>query len=293
MRRQVPFAAVLLLAILRIAAAPVPFRFAILGDRTGDAQPGVYERIWREATATNPAFVVTVGDTIEGGSDSTAAIQWQQWQQLIRPYRIIPVYLTPGNHDIWSPRSEALFQQYSGHPPHYSFDYQQAHFTIVDNSRSEQFSSAELQFLESDLRSHTAQPLKFVISHRPSWLIDSSLGNTASSFHQLMKRYGVHYVVAGHVHQLIHAKLEGISYVSLPSSGGHLRSSSAYRDGWFFGYSVVEVDGSASTFQIHELGSERVTTLDDWGILGLIGEKIRAAAAWPILRDLCTRDRAS
>ena len=48
------------------------FAFAIVGDRTGGAQPHVYERIWREIDLRRPNFVLTVGDTIEGGNDATA-----------------------------------------------------------------------------------------------------------------------------------------------------------------------------------------------------------------------------
>ena len=54
----------LLLFLMRSAATPQPesFRFVILGDRTGEARPGVYEQVWQEAAAEDPAFVVTTGD---------------------------------------------------------------------------------------------------------------------------------------------------------------------------------------------------------------------------------------
>jgi hypothetical protein len=39
-------------------------RFAILGDRTGETQAGVYEQVWKEAAAGHPPFVVTTGDKI-------------------------------------------------------------------------------------------------------------------------------------------------------------------------------------------------------------------------------------
>ena len=62
----------------------------------------------------------------------------------------------------------------------------------------------------------------------------------------MAKRYGVCCVIAGHVHQLIHADLEGVTYVSLPSAGGHLRLSGKYEDGWFFGWTGVEIRGQGS-----------------------------------------------
>src|SRR5579863_509646 len=57
------------------AAAP-PLRFVILGDRTGESVPAVYQAVWREIPATKPTFVVGVGDSIEGLNDATAESEW-------------------------------------------------------------------------------------------------------------------------------------------------------------------------------------------------------------------------
>jgi hypothetical protein len=120
--------AVLLLFLVRSAAAPQleSFRLVIFGDRTREARPGVYEQIWQEAAAEDPAFVVTTGDTIEDLHDATAHREWQDKERILEPYRRCPLYFTPGNHDIWSAASQQLFLQHAGHPPHYSFDQGQA-----------------------------------------------------------------------------------------------------------------------------------------------------------------------
>ena len=83
----------------------------ILGDRTGEAQTGVWEQVWRETASFNPAFVAGVGDTIEGLKDASADEEWQQVEKILAGYRGIPLYLAPGNHDIWSDRSEQLFRR--------------------------------------------------------------------------------------------------------------------------------------------------------------------------------------
>jgi Icc protein len=255
---------VLLLALL----AADSFHFVILGDRTGETQPGVYEQVWKETAAENPAFVITIGDTIQGLNDATADREWRAAQRIF--IKRFPLYLTPGNHDIWSDLSEKLYSKYSGHPPHYSFDYEQAHFTILDNSRSDDFSAAELAWLETDLRDHQKQPLKFVFSHRPSWLIAILLRDTHSSFHRLAKKYEVQYVVSGHVHQMIHSNLDGVTYLSMPSAGGHLRASKKYEDGWFFAHTRVDVNGAEVHFQIKQIApASHITTLKEWGASGL------------------------
>jgi len=264
------------MAPITAALRPDSFLFIIIGDRTGDAQPGVYEQVWQEAVAERPAFVVSVGDTIEGLNDATAETQWSLVEHLLTPYRRYPLYLAPGNHDIWSERSERLFRKYARHEPHYSFDYGQAHFTILDNSRSDEFSAGELAFLEKDMRAHAAQSVKFIVSHRPSWLMHVVFADRNFPAHRLAKKYGAQYVIAGHVHQMLHADLDGVMYVSMASSGGHLRASRKYEDGWFFGYTLVEVKGNNVRFLIKELkpphGGGRVTRLEDWGVAGLVNK---------------------
>jgi len=252
------------------------FRFVLLGDRTGEAQPGVFERVWQEAAAQNPAFFASVGDTIEGLDDATAEKQWQQIGETLKPYRQFPLYLAPGNHDVWSPLSEKLYRQYSLRALHYSFDYGQAHFVILDDSRSDALPPEELQFLESDLAAHAAAPVKFVIFHRPSWILEVALDNPQFPLQQIARKYGVRYVISGHIHQILRGNLEGVTYLSMPSAGGHLRLSGRYEDGWFFGYAVVEVRDKEAVFQFHELkspyGQGRVTGLADWGKAGLVSK---------------------
>ena len=109
--------------LLLLALTPLPasdFHFVILGDRTGETQPGIYEQVWKNTVAENPSFVVSVGDTIQGLDDKTADQEWRDVQRIL-PH--VTLYLTPGNHDIWSDLSEKLFRKYSGHSPHYSFDH--------------------------------------------------------------------------------------------------------------------------------------------------------------------------
>jgi Icc protein len=270
-------ALVAILAPLAGRSKPDSFRFEILGDRTGEAQPGVYQEAWSEAAADRPAFVLTVGDTIQGGNDTTARAEWTAIEQILKPWHRLPLYLTPGNHDIWSAESEALFREHAHHAPHYSFDYHQAHFTILDNSRTEQFSAEEMAFLEHDLDSHAEQPLKFIVSHRPSWIFDAMMGNSNSAVQRLGRQYGVRFVIAGHLHEMLHADVEGVAYVSMASSGGHLRASKKYEDGWFFEHTRVDVSGTGVHFEIHELqppyGQGRVTELRDWGVAGLAGKR--------------------
>ncbi len=254
------------------------FHFEILGDRTGGTVPGVFEEAWKEADATEPAFILTVGDSIEGGNDQTAEAEWLQFGRIVALKHHYQLFLTPGNHDIWSAKSETLFVKYARRPHHYGFDYHQAHFTVLDNSQgadgpNAQFSIDELDFLKKDLAAHESAKVKFVISHRPSWLFPVLVGNTQVPFHQIMKQQGVKYVIAGHIHQMLHFELDGVTYLDIASSGGHLRDTKQYERGWFFAHTFVSIEGDSAHFSIRELpapfGKSRITQPGDWGSAGL------------------------
>lgn len=247
------------LAALALLAAGSPannFRFAILGDRTGDAQPGIYEQVWREIDGEHPDFVINVGDTIQGGHDATVALEWRAlrpfWER--HPY---PIYFTPGNHDIWSAASRAVYQEQTGHPASYSFNFQNAHFTVLDNSDAPDLSfnlpDDQMQFLERDLERNRDREPKFVFFHKPLWLIPVKFQNSRFAFHQLITKYGVSFVFSGHGHQYVREVLDGVTYLEAPSSGGKLKGE-GFAQGWFYGYVQVTVEGSSAEITVHEIG---------------------------------------
>lgn len=242
-----------------VLAAAIPsndFRFAILGDRTGDAQPGVYEQIWREAAAEHPDFVINVGDTIQGGHDATAAGEWQALWPIWERYRL-RMYFTPGNHDIWSPASRAVYEKQTGRPPFYSFNYQNAHFVVLDNSHAPELSDElpddQMQLLARDLERNRDREPKFIFFHKPLWLIPVTFQNHRFAFHQLIEKYGAVFVVSGHGHQYVHQSLDGVTYLEAPSSGGKLKGSGDAR-GWFHGHVLVTVKGSEVEMSVEQTG---------------------------------------
>ncbi len=228
------------------------FRFAIVGDRTGEAQPGVYEQVWREVDGYHPDFVINVGDTIQGGDDATATQEWESVRTVWSRYNY-KLFFTPGNHDIWSAASEKFYEKFTGHPATYSFDWQQAHFTILDNSRTENLSDAQMKFLAEDLERNREHNPKFVFFHRPTvWLIPLMF-QSDFPLHDLMRKYHVAAVVSGHTHQYKRLEKDGVVYLSVGSSGGHLRGS-GFKEGWFFQWAQAVVRGSTVELREKELG---------------------------------------
>ena len=232
---------------------PNSFRFAILGDRTGTADARVYEGIWREIDAEHPDFVINVGDTIEGGDLARAATEWSALRPLFAGYKM---YFTPGNHDIWSPESEKLYIAETHRPPFYGFDYQSAHFTVLDNSRSDDLSPEQLAFLESDLKASAGRAPHFVFFHRPFWLLPLKLRSGEFALHRLARQYGVNYVISGHGHQIAYLERDGVVYLEVGSSGGSmargLNGGQGFDQGWFYHHVLAEVKGREVTLRAKE-----------------------------------------
>lgn len=203
-------------------------------------------------TAWKPAFVVTVGDWIEGGDDGRAEREWQELEPLRKAFPA-PIYFAAGNHDIWSARSRRLYERFTRRPARYSFDQSGLHFTVLDNSGSMELAEAELDFLEQDLaKLGTAGP-RFVVFHQPGWILSVLMQNPGFRLHQIAKKHKVTAVISGHTHAYFYKELDGIPYMTACSAGGHLRGK-GFGDGYFYGYTQVTIKGGAVEIVSQELG---------------------------------------
>ena len=252
------------------------FHFSIIGDRTGSAAAQVYGRVWREVDMLHPAFVINVGDTIQGGGDDKNDQQWKELRTLLERYKHYPLYLIPGNHDVFSAASEKAFERENGRPLSYSFNYQNAHFTVLDNSRGLELSAAQLEFLEKDLAQHQAQRPKFVFFHKPFWIPLVAVGSGEFTLHRLAKKYGVDYVVSGHGHTFMRMPFDGVVYMQVGTSGGSidrkLERGTGFRDGMFYHHVWAYVKGGKVSMTVKELdgmrGQGRMFRAEDWDAQG-------------------------
>ena len=261
-------------AVIGLKAVSEPkndFRFAILGDRTGGAQPQIYGRVWREVDLMHPEFVVNVGDTIQGAEDALAESQWMELRPVWARYNHYPLYFTPGNHDVWSEFSKELYEKESKRKTHYSFNYEDAHFTILDTSRNRMLDDEQLDFLEKDLKKYKDKDPKFVIFHHPYW-IQKIRDSEDFRLHTLAKRYGVDRVISGHGHRFVRIVHEGIPYIEVGSSGGTMNGArirgESFSDGIFYHWLWGHVKGSKVYLTVKEIdgpmGQGRMFKADDW-----------------------------
>ena len=264
-----------LLAAPLAAANPNDFTFALIGDRTGAAQPQIYSRVFREVLLSHPAFAVTIGDSIEGLDDSKAPAQWAEMQTLWATAKF-PLRHTPGNHDIWNDSSSALFAQQAGHPPQHSFVHQNSLFVILDNSRVEGLPPAQLAFLAKSLAANPHCHPKMVFLHKPFWIPQVAVRSRDFDLHRLAKRHGVTHIFSGHGHQLVHLESDGIHYTEIGSSGGSvdrgLLRREGVRQGWFYHYFLLKIQAEQVAITVRELppphGLGRTFRLEQWTAAG-------------------------
>jgi predicted phosphohydrolase len=240
------------------AGSDAAFRFAILSDRTGGHTDGVYPQVIEEISLLNPDFVITVGDHIEGyGEDfERVGAEWDTLLEFLDRLEV-PVYLTPGNHDIWSAESEEVYQARTGRRPYYSFDYENTHFVVLDVSRIESwddFQEEQLEWLTADLGQAEAENL-FVFLHKPLWAQTLVLGKP-DPMHSLFLEHGVDAVFCGHLHNYFTATYDGIDYTVLGSSGGAIFHSTEQpvARGEFFQFGWVTVGSPGYELAIVDLG---------------------------------------
>lgn len=196
--------------------------FAVIGDRTNTHQPGVYEEILAEVERLRPELAVTVGDAVEGYTDDTAVLvqEWKEYKGLFKDFTV-PIYFTPGNHDILTDVQQEFYGSHVTRP-YYSFDYKQLHFVILQNTRWEKSADlppAQINWLIADLQKNQSARHTFVFMHKPFWYNSTALGKP-DTLHTLFKKYHVSAVFTGHFHQYFSGKYDGIIYTGVGSSGG-------------------------------------------------------------------------
>ncbi len=258
------FTFVVSLALVGAAAAygaPKDFNFVILGDRTGGHVADVYEEIVGEVNRLKPDVVVTVGDQIEGYTEDVATLN-RQWDEYwgIADELGAPLYVCPGNHDIYNDVMLGVWKERARREPCYSFDREGVHFVMLDTGRWESSEkwlaeSGYRGWLEADLAKHAKGRLTIVIYHVPYWY-DTLAEGKADPLHEIFKTYGVDAVFNGHYHLYGAAEYDGIPYTIVGTSGGGIDEEVEYL-GAYFQYVWCTVRGDELAWTVLKKGSAR------------------------------------
>ena len=113
---------------------PDNFQFAVIGDRTGGADPkGVFVRALDQLNLLQPEFVINVGDIVEGYTDdkATANAMWDEVAPMMKKLEI-PFFYVAGNHDLGNDTMTQVWLDRYG-ATYYHFVYRNTLFLVLNS----------------------------------------------------------------------------------------------------------------------------------------------------------------
>ncbi len=231
--------------VLPLAKEEDVFHFVIYGDRTGGPPEGlkVLEQAVVDTNLLDPDLVMTVGDLIQGYSETDQWLREMEEYKLVMKKLNMKWYPVAGNHDIYwrgkgKPPAGHHEQNYEKHfgPLWYSFRHKNAGFIVLYSDEGDpatnrkdfnepalqQMSDAQLEFLDKALSELKDADHLFLFLHHPRW-IGGRYGHNWQVVHEKLKAAGnVTAVFAGHIHRMKYDPQDGIEYFALATTGGHL-----------------------------------------------------------------------
>ena len=246
---------------------PGKFTFIVYGDsQTLKQEP--HRRLVAQFEKHHPDFIVHTGDFVTSGSDCD---QWDTcyFQTMADIIDHIPVWATRGNHEGNGENLRRLFS-----PPddsfRYSFDYGNAHFTVLSTSQRPE----DVIWCDKDLTGSTAQ-WKFVFSHYPRFSLGwGGYGWGHEEFLPVIRKNDVDVTFAGHVHTYERfyplARVTGSNHhpilhmVSGGGGGALMRSMPnpcIAKSQFGYNFLVVTVDGDVLTIEAFNDKNERFDSI--------------------------------
>lgn len=260
-----------LLALLFIAtSAAQSAPFIVFGDNrpylSTFAQPKIFKDILKDAATLSPAFAVNTGDCIYGASSvGRLKEQYDDYKAAISSFPG-KVYLAVGNHEIGGKKSHEDFFAKELGSLYYSFDYEGAHFIVLDTEvvgEEGRITGKQLAWLKQDLHASRAAKYKFVFMHRPMYPVGGHIGSSLDKYpdqrnalHWLFVQSHVSAVFTGHEHLFDHTVRNGVHYIITGGAGAGLYTSTK-GEGDFHHYIAVDISGDKLSMKLVKFDPKR------------------------------------
>jgi hypothetical protein len=225
------------------------FHFVVVSDRTGGHRPRIFSQAVEQINLLQPAFVVSVGDLIEGYSKDTAKLaeQWREFQTYTSKLQM-PFFYVPGNHDLANAVQTKEWGERFGRR-YYHFVYRDVLFLAVcsddpyesdtkpdtkakdekakDEKSKDQrpkeekgkLSPEQIEYFKTVLKENPSPRWIVVCVHKPLWSQDNLQTNRWLDLEKLLE--GRNYTVfAGHIHKYQKFVRQGMNYYQLATTGG-------------------------------------------------------------------------
>ena len=207
------------------------FHFVIVSDRTGGARPGVFESAIPKVNLLEPAFVVSVGDLIEGNTEDQAQLdrEWDEFEGFVAGLET-PFFYAAGNHDMSNAVMAATWQARFG-PSYYRFVYKDVLFLVLN---SELFGmvrdmhtpvpgpwtqAEQMAFIAETLQRFPNPRWTIVIIHQPRWDYADAPQDDWQKVEAMLGQRD-YTVFAGHSHRYVKIVRQDRRYITLATTGG-------------------------------------------------------------------------
>lgn len=195
------------------------FRFAIVGDRTGGMQSGIFQQAVDKLELMQPEFVLSVGDLIDGYTEDPKIwnAQWDEFDAIVDKLEM-PFYHVPGNHDTSNKLLTEAWRTRLGRD-YYYFKHKDVLFVALNTDEIEGggISANQITYIEKILKENTDVKWTLVFMHRPLWSYGDRMGYDAIE-KALGKR--PYTVFSGHHHHYRYKMYNGMEHFTLATSGG-------------------------------------------------------------------------
>jgi len=254
-----------------------PFHFGVISDTQGDIS--VYESIMEPLRATQPAFVLHNGDTVE------APIFEFEWAKFWSVTDLLggqaPYFPVMGNHD-WIPGGHMRFRLYWTNPLNedtpspsvYSFQYGNTFFISLDCDIPYREGSAQYLLLEAQLEQAKNNPsVKHCIvhGHFPPFSTanhgeDLSVLAFRRAMVPLFQKYDIDLYMSGHDHTYQRSVVNGITYLVTGCSSSRLYDCGDPAEWQVIcektpNFSVIAIDGNQIRIQVRRPDNSVIESL--------------------------------
>lgn len=259
-----------------------PFSFIYMGDPQADPETGDYGK-WGELLhmaaedESQPSFILLGGDLVNQGDDR------EEWESFFEAggnvLKSLPVYPAMGNHD-----NTGFFSEFFNLPQNgpegkkgsfYSFDYEDAHFVVLDSNAMGAANPEDVDWLRKDLAS-TDKEYRIVMFHHPAYTASYNPKDEMRAekirqvFVPVFEEYDVNLVLSGHQHVYMRTHPlkegsigdDGIVYLTGISGGKYYapaqRDYAAFALGKESVYTVCTVDGEGIEIKTYNSSGDLV-----------------------------------
>lgn len=181
-------------------------------NRSFEKETELFEKAVKEINRLNPDFVVITGDLVNDKNNRSQVEEFKRIKRLIKAD--IPVYLSPGNHDIGMPSSEKDIDQYMSDygSDRFSFRHKKSLFiginSVLIKGDAPEPEQKQLAWLKKELSKGKRAEHIIIFTHYPFFINTEDEKETYSNiaikkremYINLFSKYKVGAVFAGHLH---------------------------------------------------------------------------------------------